>query len=169
MVLDFIRELIKVWNRQKKNWKIVVTRQIFNRFFNEITLQYANIYIALLGASPTQLGAINSASGMAWALISLPLGIIRDRYSLKKIYLIGVGMLVIVPLLYAITPSWEFLAFAILLTGLGMRVGSCVIICDLSLPQHDRATGKALCEGTGALPTIIAPTVAAFLLTWFGY
>jgi MFS family permease len=163
-----LKELNKVWLRQKKNWRIVVTRQIFNRFFNEITQQYANIYIALLGASPTQLGAINSASGIAWVLISLPLGIIRDRYNLRKIYLIGVGMLVIVPLLYAIAPSWEFLILAILLTGLGMRVGSCVIICDLSLPQQDRATGKALCEGTGALPTIIAPTIAALLITVFG-
>jgi MFS family permease len=49
-----------------------------------------------------------------------------------------------------------------------MRLGSCVIICDLSLHNEDRATGKALCEGLGALPGLFAPTMAAFLVTWFG-
>jgi len=168
MVGAFVAELREVWARQKKNWKTVVTRQIFNRFFNELTLQYANIYITLLGASPVQLGVVNSAWGLAQSLISLPLGLIRDRFNIRKIYLFGVGMLIFVPLLYALAPSWQVISFAILLSGLGMMVGSCVLICDLSLPQMDRATGKALCEGTGAAPTILVPTIASILITLFG-
>ena len=168
MAAAFIRELKQVWTRQKKNWRTVVTRQIFNRFFNELTLQYANIYITLLGASPIQLGAVNSAWGVSQSIISIPLGVIRDRFNLRKIYLFGVGLQILVPLLYALAPNWEIIAIAILISGLGMMVGSCVIICDLSLQQRDRATGKALCEGTGALPTILAPTVAAILITIFG-
>ena len=168
MVTGFVKELKEVWFRQKKNWRTVVTRQIFNRFFNELTLQYANIYITLLGASPVQLGAVNSAWGISQSIISIPLGVIRDRFNLRKIYLFGVGLLVFVPFLYAIASSWNIIAFAILLSGLGMMIGSCVIICDLSLPPEDRATGKALCESIGALPTILAPTTAAVLLTIFG-
>jgi len=168
MAVAFLRELKKVWARQKKNWRTVVTRQIFNRFFNELTLQYANIYITLLGASPVQLGAVNSAWGISQSIISIPLGIIRDRFNLRKIYLFGVGLQILVPLLYALAPNWQVIATAILISGLGMMVGSCVLICDLSLPQRDRATGKALCEGIGALPTILAPTIAAILITVFG-
>jgi len=168
MAAAFIRELGSVWRRQTRNWRTVVTRQIFNRFFNELTLQYANIYITLLGASPVQLGAVNSVMGVAQSIISIPLGVIRDRFNIRKIYLFGVAMLVFVPILYALAPSWQLISLAILLSGLGMMVGSCVLICDLSLPPRDRATGKALCEGIGALPTILAPTVAALLLTLFG-
>ncbi len=164
----FVNELRDVWARQKKNWKTVVTRQIFNRFFNELTLQYANIYITLLGASPVQLGAVNSAWGFAQSLISLPLGMIRDRFNIRKIYLFGVALTILEPLLYAIAPNWQVVSLAILVSGLGMMVGSCVLICDLSLSSGDRATGKALCEGTGATPTIIAPTIAAILLTAMG-
>ena len=80
MAAAFIRELKQVWARQKMNWRTVVTRQIFNRFFNELTLQYANIYITLLGASPVQLGAVNSAWGISQSIISIPLGVIRDRF-----------------------------------------------------------------------------------------
>ena len=168
MAAAFIKELGRVWRRQKRNWRTVVTRQIFNRFFNELTLQYANIYITLLGASPIQLGAVNSVMGFAQSIISIPLGVIRDRFNIRKIYLFGVAMLVFVPLLYAVAPNWQVISLIILLSGLGMMIGSCVLICDLSLPPRDRATGKALCEGIGALPTILVPTAAAVLITLFG-
>ena len=165
---EFVGELKEVWMRQRKNWRTVVTRNVFNRFFNEITLQYANIYITLLGATPVQLGAVNSALGFAQAIISPPLGIIRDRYNIRKIYLAGVALLITVPLIYALANDWRLIALAILISGLGLMIGSCVIICDLSLPPRDRATGKALCESIGALPTILAPTAAALILTYLG-
>lgn len=115
-----------------------------------------------------ELGAVNSASGLGSALISLPLGYVRDRYSVRKVYLLGVALLTLVPLFYAIAYSWEFVIPAILVSGLGMGLGSCVMYCDLCLPNEDRATGKVLCEGIGALPTLLAPTAAAVLVTWFG-
>ena len=167
-MVHFIGELREVWLRQRKNWRTVVIRNIFNRFFNEITLQYANIYITLLGATPIQLGAVSSTLGLAQALISPPLGIIRDRYNIRKIYLVGTALLITVPLIYALASDWRLIVLAILISGLGMMIGSCVIICDLSLPTQDRATGKALCESIGALPTILAPTVAAVILTYLG-
>jgi len=168
MALSFFRELREVWSRQSLNWRTVVKRQIFNRFFNQMTMQYSNIYIRELGASPVELGAVNSASGLGSALISLPLGYFQDRYSIRKIYLIGVALLTFVPLFYAVAYRWEFIVPAILISGLGMSIGSCVVICDLSLPNKDRATGRALCEGIGALPTLLSPTIAAILVTWFG-
>ena len=45
MVISFIRELRDVWKRQSLNWRTVVKRQTFNRFFNAMTMQYSNIYI----------------------------------------------------------------------------------------------------------------------------
>jgi MFS family permease len=168
MVISFFRELREVWERQHISWRTVVTRQVFNRFFNQMTMQYSNIYIRELGASPVELGTVNSASGLGRALISMPLGYIRDRYSVRKIYLTGVALLTLVPLIYAISSEWETVMPAILISGFGMMLGSCVMYCDLLLPNEDRATGKALCEGIGALPTLLAPTTAALLVTFFG-
>ena len=115
-----------------------------------------------------ELGIVGSASGLSGALTSPPLGWMRDRYSVIKIYVIGVGLSAVVSLLYAVAYSWQFIAFAILISGLAFSLSSCVVICDLSLPSRDRATGKALCEGVGALPALFASTIAAFLITWFG-
>jgi MFS family permease len=168
MAVSFIRELRDVWRRQNLNWRTVVTRQVFNRFFNQLTMQYNDIFIRDLGASALELGAVNSASGLGGTLISLPLGYFQDRYSIRKIYLLGISILTLSPLLYALADRWELVIPAIFIAGLCQRLGSCVIICDLSLPNEDRATGKALCEGVGALPTLLSPTVAALLVTMFG-
>jgi MFS family permease len=151
MTVRFLRDIVDVWKRQKLNWRTVVTRQVFNRFFNEMTLQYNDIYIRELGASAVQLGAVNSASGLGTTLISLPLGYFQDRYSIRRIYQLGIGILVLVPLLYAVADRWDFIVPAILISGLCMGLGSCGVICDLSLPNEDRAT-----------------TIAAFLVTYFG-
>ena len=168
MAVSFIRELRDVWRRQNLNWRTVVTRQVFNRFFNQLTMQYSNIFIRGMGASALELGAVNSASGLGSTLISLPLGYFQDRYSIRKIYLLGISIFTLSPLLFALANRWEFVIPAILIAGLCQRLGSCVVICDLSLPNEDRATGKALCEGVGALPTLLSPTVAALLVTMFG-
>jgi len=168
MAASFIRELRDVWRRQNLNWRTVVTRQVFNRFFYQLTMQYSNIFIRDLGASAMELGTVNSASGLGSTLISLPLGYFQDRYSIRKIYLLGISILTLSPLLFALADRWEFVIPAILIAGLCERLGSCVIICDLSLANEDRATGKALCEGIGALPTLLSPTIAALLVTMFG-
>jgi MFS family permease len=168
MPLNFFRELRKVWKRQNISWRTVVIRQVFNRFFSQMTLQYSNIYIRQLGATPMELGAVNSASGLGSTVISLPLGYVRDRYSVRKVYLFGVALLTLSPFFYAIANEWEMVIPAILISGFGMGLGSCVMYCDLCLPNEDRATGKALCEGIGALPTLLAPAVAAFLVTLLG-
>jgi MFS family permease len=168
LVTNFLQELRAVWRRQTRNWKTVVIRQVFNRFFSEVVAQYSSIYVHMLGASPVELGVVNSASGVANAFVSLPLGWMRDRYSLRKIYIIGVGLVALVSLLYAVAPGWQILAVVLFTSGFAASFGSCVVICDLSLPNRDRATGKALCEGLGALPTLFAPIMAASLITWFG-
>ena len=162
------RNALEFWRRQKRNWKIVVTRQIFNRFFDRLTLGYTNIYIRQLGASPLQLGSINSISGIAGTIVATPVGWLQDRYSLKRIITIGIGLLTIVPLFYALAHDWTMVIPAVLLTGFCLRIGSCATICDLSLESKDRATGKALCEVIGSTPSLLAPAVGAILITIFG-
>jgi MFS family permease len=163
-----LSELKSIWKRQQLNWKTVVVRQVFNRFFNEMTLQYTHIYIRELGASPVELGTVNSVSGISGTLVSLPLGYIQDRFSVRKVFLLGVAILTLAPFFYAVANRWEMVIPAILLSGLEMRLGACVVICDLCLPNVDRATGKAICEGIGAIPRLFAPMIAASLVTVFG-
>lgn len=168
MKIQYVQDIVSFWKRQKRNWRIVVTRMVFNRFFSQLTIDYANIYVRALGASPVQLGEVNGIGALIRTLIATPIGWIQDRYSLRKLFTIGVGLLVIVSLCYAVAFDWKMIIPAILLEQFAMRQGSCVIICDVCLERKDRATGKALCEGIGSTPSLIAPILAAYLISFLG-
>jgi len=64
--------------------------------------------------------------------------------------------------------SWQWLIPGVILLGLGYRLGSCSVICDVSLPNRDRATAKALCEGVGSLPTLLGPIAGAAVVMLLG-
>lgn len=160
-----LHELVSFWKRQRRNWRIVVVRAIFSRFFIRLTMDYNNIYIRGLGASPLELGSINSLTHIANTVVSAPLGWLHDRYSLRKIFLISLGLFTISPLFYALAWDWAWIGPAMLLAAFAWP---CIVICDVCLRSGDRAMGKALCEVVGSAPALIAPTVAALLITAFG-
>lgn len=157
--------LVSFWKKQKRNWRIVVTRGIFTRIFNRLTMDYNNIYIRALGASPIQLGSVNSVLGLARTLIALPRGWLEDRYSLKKIFTISILLFTFTPLFYALAQDWIWIIPAMFLSVFSFP---CATICDVSLQSRDRGAGKALCETIGSAPSLIAPILAAFLITVFG-
>jgi len=146
-------------------WKIVVIRAIFNRFFTRMTFDYGNIYIRALGATPLQLGILNSVTHLTSTILASPLGWIQDRYSLKKFFIISIGLFSFVPLIYALARIWIWIIPAMFLTVFSWP---CPTICDVSLEKKDRATGKALCEVVGSIPALLAPTIAAFLISVLG-
>lgn len=159
-----IQRIVSIWRQQKKNWRTVVIRRIFNRFFNRLTLDYTNIYVRELGASPVELGAVNSISSIGSTILAMPIGFLHDKYSLRKLFIFGSLLTVIASLLYAISSNWLMIIPAIVLTKIISRF-HCSVICDLSLQTESRATAKSLCEGAGSIPSLFAPLLAAFLIT----
>lgn len=160
--------IVSFWRRQKGNWRILVTSRMFNRLFDRLTEQYASIYIMSLGADPVQLGSVNSIAGLARTTISVPIGWLHDRYSLRKILLAGAGLLALVPLIYGLSVDWITIIPAVLLAQVAGRAGDCGPSCDVCLEDKDRATGRAFCEGLTGGFSMIAPMMAAFLITLFG-
>lgn len=162
---EVVQRSVSFWRRQRKSWRVVVTRAIISRFFIRLTLDYANIYIRALGATPIQLGSLNSVTPLASTIVSGPLGWIQDKFSLKKYFIISIGLFTFVPLIYALAQNWIWVIPAMFLTIFSWP---CTTICDVCLKKRDRATGKALCEVVGSIPSILAPTIAAFLISFFG-
>lgn len=164
----FFKEVVTLWNRQRRNWRIIVIGNIFNRIFQRLTTDYSGVYALKLGANPFQLGLLNSVWGFTFSLSSLPMGWFHDRYGLKKIFLTGIGIKLISPLIYALATDWIMLIPAMITLSLGQVIGSCMIICDISLNRKDRSTGKSICESIGMIPSIFAPSIAAYLISGFG-
>lgn len=131
-------------------------------------MAYTNIYISELGADPVQLGLVNSFNQVARALISTPAGWLQDRYSLRKIFLVGVGLAQVVTLIYALATSWVMIIPAMILSAITMQIGQCLTICDVSLKNEDRGTCKGICDGLFNGPSLIAPTIAASIIAYAG-
>lgn len=157
--------------RQQRDWKLTVGRASLSRFLYQIVFPYQSIYTVALGATRTQLGIINSV-GMGVAGLLGPLtGWLIDRRVPKRVYLIGIGLLVAAYLTYGVAQSWVIIIIAMIAYQLGYSISdhACSFFCANLLVNEDRATGTGFCETLGGgLFGIIGPLIGAFLVALFG-
>jgi len=156
--------------RQKPSYRVTVTRAAFSSFLAGLTTQYDSIYAVALGASPVQLGALNSVKGGVSAVMSLPAGWLGDRYGIKRFYVIGIGLIALGAAIYGIAPDWRVLLAAVILISLSMRLTGtgCSVLCADQLKNDDRATGQNLCNAIASLFLAVSPMIGAVLVTRFG-
>ncbi|GAI06167.1 unnamed protein product, partial [marine sediment metagenome] len=136
-----------------------------------MVLPYMSVYTMALGATGTQLGMVNSIGMGVAGLVGPFIGWLIDRTGIKRIYLIGITLLAVSYLTYAIAQSWSIIIIAVLAYWLGMTMSyhSCSVICGNSLASEDRATGMSLCETLAmGILGMAAPMLGAWLVTTFG-
>jgi MFS family permease len=156
--------------RQKHNYRVAVVRSSASTFLVNLTAQYNSIYVSALGANSVQLGIISSFGSAVSAMVSAPLGWLMDRYSLKRFYLLGVIMMGGAVAIYAIAQDWQVIIAAVILFSVAMRFTGtgCSVICADSVSNKDRVTAQNLCVTTASLLSLLAPLIAAPLVTAFG-
>jgi MFS family permease len=156
--------------RQKRNYRVAITRSAANGFLANLTTQYDSIYTVALGANSVELGTVNSIGNGIAALISTPVGWLMDRYGIKRFYLLGMGLLAGAALVYALAPDWQAIIAATILLSISVRLTGtgCSVICADSVHNEDRATAQNLCVTFASLLSMIAPLLAAPLVTTFG-
>lgn len=161
--LGFIR-------RQKKAFKVNIVRNVIQYFSLGLTYQYQSVYISELGASAMEIGYVNSVGGLASTLITLPVGWLADRYGIKRMLLTALPLMALGYAIFGLAHGWEITMVALVLTSLStdMAFVVCPMICGNTLASAERATGMQLCDTLAALPRIIAPVVAAFIISRFG-
>jgi MFS family permease len=156
--------------RQKHNYRVAITRSAANSFLLNLTAQYDSIYTVGLGADSVELGTVSSIGGGIGALISIPLGWLVDRHGIKRFYLLGMALLAGAALTYALAPSWQVIVAATILLSISMRLTGtgCSVICADSVHNEDRATAQNICVTFASILSMVAPLVAAWLVTASG-
>ncbi len=164
------RRLIRLIQSQTRGFKLLLGRRTLHALASSLSLQYNSIYATLLGADPVQLGSLQSVGNAVGALATLPAGWFIDYYSLKKVFLLGVGLLTASRVLYFVAPHWVWLYAAIIVYYLGARVTctSCTVTCARELSNEGRATGRGLCRTLSSLMGVLAPLLAAWIVSLFG-
>jgi MFS family permease len=152
------------------DFKIIVTRFGLQQFLYQLTFPYQSIYTVALGANSVQLGLVNSV-GMGVSAITSPVaGWLVDKYGVKGVYLFGLAVLALSPLVYALADVWGIVIIGMALYWLGMRVSGtgCSVVCAASLSNEDRATSMNMCNMFSSIMFIVSPMIGALLVTLFG-
>ncbi len=156
--------------RQKRNYSVAITRSAASSFLGSLTAQYDSIYTVGLGADSVLLGTIGSIGNAISTLISTPIGWLVDRYGIKRFYVLAMGLMAAGALVYALAPSWGWIVAATMLLSVAMRLTGtgCSVISSDSVRNRDRATAQNLCVSFASIASLIAPLVAAYLITLSG-
>lgn len=164
------RRSLQFVRRQTDDFKLMLVRRTLHGLATGLTTQYNSLYVTLLGASPVQLGSLQSVGNAVSALASLPTGWFIDYYSLKNVFLLGTALLAASGLLYFAAPTWTWLYAAVIIYYLGSRMTctACTVTCASELPNEGRATGRGLCRTLASPIAIVTPLAAAWLISQFG-
>ncbi|MCL4465257.1 MAG: MFS transporter [Chloroflexi bacterium] len=157
--------------RQSRDWRVTVARTSLDRLVYQMVFPYQSIFIVALGATATQLGAINSAGMVAAAILGPSTGWLIDRVGAKRVYLAGIGMLVVSYLAYSLAQSWPVALLAMVGYWLGFSTSilGCATVCGNCLASRDRATGMMICETAAAgLLGMAGPLIGAWLVASSG-
>ena len=157
--------------RQSRDWRVTVARTSLDRLVYQMIFPYLSIYIVALGATATQLGAINSAGMMAAAVLGPSTGWLIDRIGTKRVYLAGIGMLIVSYLTYALSQNWLMAMLAMVGYWLGYSTSilGCATVCGNCLVSRDRATGMMICETVAAgFLGMAGPLIGAWLVASSG-
>lgn len=157
--------------RQPRDWRVTVARTSLDRLVYQMVYPYLSIYIVALGATATQLGAINSAGMVAAALLGPSTGWLIDRVGAKRVYLAGIGVLILSYLSYSLAQSWPMALVAMVAYWIGSSTSilGCATVCGNCLASRDRATGMMICETVAAgLLGAAGPLIGAWLVASSG-
>ena len=111
--------------RQRRNFRVLLARKLGYSLLGRLSRQYTSLYAIALGADKIALGSLNSVGSAVSTVLSLPIGRLVDRYSLKKMMLFAMILEILVPVAYAVARDWIMLIPALRLSNLLLLCCSC--------------------------------------------
>jgi len=170
MIWEAARRFKRFLQRQERNFHVLLVRGGLSSFQQGLVQNYTSIYTVELGANPVQLGALRGVGSLVNAFLSAPLGWLADRYSLKRVLLLGLVLEALVPLGYALAQSWQALVIPVIFYQMTMVTSwtfERVMVAN-ALRDMDRATGFGVFATISQVPLIVAPALAGLIVTWLG-
>jgi MFS family permease len=123
------------------------------------------LYMEELGASPLQIGMLIGIQGIARIAVTLPSGILAERFSRRKLIIWTTACTAPAALFFGIAQVWWQLipGMVLLMAGnLGTPAFSSYIV-DLSTPQTRARMFATIYTVGPAIATIISPTLGGFI------
>lgn len=170
MLEGTVGRVVGFFRRQKRPYRINMAKNVVQNFSLGLTQQYQSIYISELGAGPLELGYVSGIGGVAATLVTVPAGWMADRYGIRRMLLVAIALNVVGYSIFGLAGSWQetILAYSVATVAMCVGLVVCPMICGSTLKNEERVTGMQLCDTVAAIPRIVAPVVAAYLITRLG-
>jgi MFS transporter, DHA1 family, multidrug resistance protein len=145
---------------------------VFGCYFGTyMRLPIVPLYARSLGAGTTEVGLINAAFLFMAGSLSLPLGLLSDRLSMKILALVGVALLAGTSFLLSLSSTPAQLVWIYLLSGVGLAAFGPTImgfVANFSPPTH---LGRSYGWYTTALYTgmSLGPAAGGFVAQGLGF
>ncbi len=117
--------------------KRFLTAMVLNGLGNGIFNVIIQLYFISLGFSGSQLGSIFMWSSIGQLILTIPAGILADRYGMKRVILFGFAVNAVAMLLILTSETTFMFSLAWLLLGVGNSTGSLFGPLFSSLFDHD--------------------------------
>ncbi|MEM2643652.1 MAG: MFS transporter [Candidatus Bathyarchaeia archaeon] len=163
MISGFLRRL-------DKRFKVLLVSIGLQTWSSNLSTQYNQLYATALGASPIELGSLESLGGVVSSIFSAPAGWLIDRFGVKKMLLLGLILSVVVASIYSSALNWWMLIPAIILMRISMPLIMPLtdIIIIETTNSRNRALAMSLSRTIWAIPSLFAPYTAAMVVSAFG-
>jgi MFS family permease len=135
----------------------------------QLTAQYTQLYATGLGADPVDLGLLNSIAAAFSSIMSVPLGWAAEKYTVRRVMLLGFALAALSAGISASAGSWLMLIPAFLIGARLVRIMPLtdIVFISATKPEH-RATVMGLSRVVWGSLNIFAPITAALVVAQFG-
>ncbi|EGY9635890.1 MFS transporter [Salmonella enterica subsp. enterica serovar Rough O:c:z] len=159
----------------RKYQRLVITFLVLTgvvNFFDRSALSIAGSLISKdYGFTPTEMGLIFSSFTVTYALMHLPVGIILEKFGVKKVYFFCIFFWSLAQLCIGFISSYTVFIFIRLVLGAGEapHLPTCVKVSSDWYNIKERAMPMSLTNSSSMIANIIAPPVLTFLMLSFGW
>jgi MFS family permease len=158
----------------KKGWFISLVGGLF--FFYGIMLtnmmtSFNSTFVEVFQIGPKEIGLLSAVAFYSQLLFLIPAGLFIDRFSVRKLMIINLGIGVVGTLIVAFAPNFSFLIGGRFLSGvmLSFAFVSCMKLASSLLPPASMALASALIVTLGMIGGFVAQSPLSFLINKFGW
>lgn len=151
------------------NLLALIVSWLFVFFTFSMTFSFESPFFRELGAPPEIIGLMGSIGAMVLGLVRIPGAVIADKYGRRQIIVIMTFAITFSFLFNIFAPDWRFVLIGMIITNLSLIYQPALdaILAD-SVPPEKRGMGYAAVNVIPNIPTIIAPTIAGYLVDTYG-
>lgn len=161
-IFDFFKTL-------DKRVKVTIVGTGIYNWSQWLSAQYNILYAQNLGASPVDIGLLNSIGSAVKLIFSIPMGSAIEKFSIKRMMLLGFFFDIISACIFAMSGNWWFLIPAFILHGKLISIAPLadIIFVTVTEPQK-RSTVMSLSRVFWGILNVFAPIIVAVIVAYYG-